>query len=84
MIDRESEQAQKWFSCHCTFLYWLRLANARGVEILFDTPASNMITPEMILDRERYPTPAPKPLRYGYDMGLPSEYVQTQFAECAF
>lgn len=68
--DRGGEQAAKWWSHHGTFLYWLRLANERGVEILFDTPDSNLVTPEMLLDRERWPTPPPSPLRYGYDMGV--------------
>lgn len=67
--DRTSDAAQKWWSFHGTFLYWLRLANQRGVEILFDTPASNLITPEMILDTAQYPTPPPRAQRYGYDMG---------------
>ncbi len=77
--DRESPQAQKWFSYHCTFLYWLRLANARGVEIIFDTRESNMLTPEMILDKERWPLPEPKTQLYGYEMGLPIESVQEVF-----
>ena len=68
--DRESPQAQKWFSFHGSFLYWLRLANQQGVEIIFDTRDSNLITPEMIFDTEHYPTPKPNPLRYGYDMGV--------------
>jgi hypothetical protein len=66
--DREGAGAAKWFSHHSTFLYWLRLANQRGVEIVFDTRESNLITPEMIFDTDRYPTPAPNPKRYGYDM----------------
>lgn len=68
--DRTSEKAMKWFQHHSTFLYWLRLANTRGVEIVFDTRASNLLTPEMILDEARYPTPPPNPLRYGYDMNV--------------
>lgn len=81
--DRESDQAKKWYSYHCTFLYWLRLANKRGVEIVFDTEASNMLTPAHILDPERYPLPEPNPLRYGYDMGLASEHLipEAQMAE---
>jgi hypothetical protein len=70
VTDRTGPQAAKWYHYHSTFLHWLRLANARGVEILFDTPASNLITPAMVLDRDQYPTPAPNPLRYGYDMGI--------------
>lgn len=68
--DRTSERAQHWFTHHGSFLYWLRLAVTRGVEIVLDTPASNMLTLEMIADEERYPTPPPSPLRYGYDMGV--------------
>lgn len=83
--DRTSPQAQHWLKHHGTFLYWLRQAKASGVEIIFDTPASNMITAEMIADEEQYPTPAPNPLRYGYDMGLASEYGRSgQSAEYAF
>ncbi len=71
--DRTSDAAEKWWHFHGTFLYWLRLANKRGVEILFDTPASNLITPDMILDEAHYPTPPPNPRRYGYDMGAEFE-----------
>jgi hypothetical protein len=82
--DRQGERARKWFGFHCTFLYWLRLAKSRGVKIILDTPASNIITPEMIADEEQYPTPPPRQLRYGYDMGLPIEYVpEAQMAEFA-
>ena len=68
--DRTSDAAKKWFKHHSTFLYWLRLANARGVEIIFDTRDSNILTPEMILDVELYPTPTPLSFRYGYDMSV--------------
>lgn len=68
--DRTSERARHWYRHHCSFLYWLRLATARGVEIIFDTPDSNMISAEMIADEDQYPTPPPSPLRYGYDMGV--------------
>lgn len=84
VTDRNGDGARKWWKHHGSFLYWLRLANARGVEIIFDTPESNLITPRMILDVEQYPTPPPTPLRYGYDMGLPIEHVgQAQMAECS-
>jgi hypothetical protein len=76
--ERDGAAAAKWWSFHGTFIYWLRKANKAGVEILFDTTDSNLITPEMILDEDRYPTPAPKPARYGYDMGV--EHV-SQYAE---
>lgn len=68
MDDRTGEYARRWFKHHGTFLYWLRLAQARGVEIVLDTPASNMFTLDVIADEEQYPTPPPSPLRYGYDM----------------
>jgi hypothetical protein len=79
--DRDGERARKWMHFHGTFLYWLRLANARGVEIVFDTRASNLLTPEMILDPERYPTPDPRPGRYGYDMSVErSRYQDADWA----
>lgn len=68
--DRNGEGARKWWKHHGTFLHWLRLANARGVEIIFDTRESNLVTPEMMLDRETYPDPAPLSYRYGYDMSV--------------
>lgn len=68
--DRTSKRAQHWFAHHGTFLYWLRLATARGVEIVFDRPETNMLTAAMIADEAQYPTPAICPLRYGYDMGV--------------
>jgi hypothetical protein len=80
--DRTSEQAQKWWQYHGTFLYWLRMANKRGVEILFDTPASNLITPQMLLDEEQYPTPPPLTYRYGYDMAVEQrEQIVAELAE---
>ena len=83
-LERTSEAAQKWWHYHGTFLYWLRLANRRGVEILFDTPASNLITPGMILDTEQYPTPTPLTYRYGYDMNVEQrERVTAELAEYA-
>ena len=83
--NRAGARAQHWFKHHGTFLYWLRLAKSRGVEIILDTPESNMITLDMIADEEQYPTLPPNPLRYGYDMGLPSEYIrQEQTAEYPF
>lgn len=80
--DRNSPQARKWFKHHATFLYWLRLAKSLGVEIVMDTPATNMFTPEMIADEERYPVPTPSPYRYGYDMGLVGDSIPAaQMAE---
>jgi hypothetical protein len=84
VTDRDGDKARKWFKHHGTFLYWLRLAQARGVEIILDTPASNMISLEMIADTATYPTPDPLTSRYGYDMGLPiTSVAESQMAECA-
>ena len=71
--DRGGLKAKSWMRQHGTFLHWLRLAKSRGVEIVLDTPESNIITHEMIADEEKWPTPAPQPLRYGYDMSVDSE-----------
>lgn len=68
--EPEGEKARHWFKHHGTFLYWLRLATSQGVEIVLDTPESNMFTLEMIADEERWPTPEPMAWRYGYDMGV--------------
>jgi hypothetical protein len=76
--ERTSPAAEKWMRYHGTFLYWLRLANRRGVEIIFDTEASNLVTPDMILDPEQYPTPAPHPSRYGYDMGVEHQPIRDE------
>jgi hypothetical protein len=71
--DREGVKARHWLKHHGTFLYWLRLAKSRGVDIVFDTPESNILTDEMIADEDTWPTPNPQPLRYGYDMSVDSE-----------
>jgi hypothetical protein len=81
VADRTGARAQHWFKHHGTFLYWLRLATARGVEIVLDTPASNMFTLEMIADEEQYPTPPPLPYRYGYDMGIERERIREAQSE---
>ena len=81
--DRTSEAAKKWWSYHGTFLHWLRKANKAGVEIVFDTRESNLITPEMLLDEETYPNPAPLSYRYGYDMGVEREAIAAQIKEYA-
>lgn len=80
--DRDGARAQHWMKHHGTFLYWLRLAMKRGVEIIYDTPDSNLVTPEMIADEERYPTPAPNPRRYGYDMQV-EHFSPTEVEEYA-
>jgi hypothetical protein len=86
VADRTGVRAQHWYKHHCTFLYWLRLATSRGVEIVLDTPASNMFSLEMIADVEQYPTPEPSPLRYGYDMGVEHRNIATartaEYAAC--
>lgn len=85
VADRTSARARHWFKHHGTFLYWLRLAKSRGVDIVLDTPASNMFSLQMIADEAQYPTPPPSELRYGYDMGLPHEHIkEAQAAEYAF
>lgn len=76
--DREGEGAKKWWAHHRTFLYWLRKANAAGVELIFDTRESNLMTPEMIFDTERYPTPEPLTWRYGYDMGVEQRDIRAE------
>ncbi len=72
--DREGPGAAHWFKHHKSFLYWLRLAKSRGVDIVFDTPESNMFTDEMIDDTEKWPTPEPLKARYGYDMSVDAEF----------
>lgn len=81
VTDRTGPRAQKWYAHHSTFLYWLRLANRRGVEIVFDTRESNLLTPEMIFDTEHYPTPPPHPQRYGYDMSVSDQPQRMMTAE---
>lgn len=83
--DRTSVKARHWFAHHGTFLYWLRLAKARGVEIILDTPESNMFTLEMIADEVGTPTPGPLTSRYGYDMGVERDALRdAQTADYAF
>jgi hypothetical protein len=84
VADRTGEKARHWFAHHGTFLHWLRLATARGVEIVLDTPASNMFSLEMIADEEQYPTPPPLTWRYGYDMGVERDAIRAaQMADYA-
>jgi len=77
--EPHSKRAAKHYKFHKTFLYWLRLALDRGVEIVFDGP--NMFNREVILDTEHYPTPAPHVGRYGYDMSVSIERIQTTLTE---
>lgn len=69
-VERDGQRAAHYLKHHGHFLYWLREAVKRDVRIILDTPESNLWTKEMILDEERYPTPPPIPLRYGYDMSV--------------
>lgn len=72
----ESERRQKWFKFHRTFLWWLRLALNRGVEIVLDGP--NMFTETVIRDESIVLEPHVG--RYGYDMGVSIEQLKaTQF-----
>lgn len=64
--DPFSESATKWFHFHRTFLWWLRLARERGVDIVFDGP--NMFRPEIRGDDP--PPEAPMAGSYGFDMGV--------------
>ena len=64
VADHLSSKAAKWLQFHQSFLWWMRLARQRGVEIVFDGP--NMLTPELYGDmpvREE-----PMSGAYGYDM----------------
>lgn len=79
--DRESWKAKNWFQRHGTFLYWLRLAVSRGVYIIMDTVESNLITKEMILDEEKWPTPPPMTTRYGYNMNVGYERLGEEQSE---
>jgi len=66
----ESSKALKWLQFHYSFLWWLRLARDRGVQITFDGP--NMFTPELcgtLPPREEPMTGA-----YGYDMNSDFEH----------
>ena len=84
VADRTSEKARHWFKHHGTFLYWLRLARSVGIEIILDTPESNMFSLEMIADEDQYPTPPPLASRYGYDMGVTREAIaESKTAEYA-
>lgn len=49
----ESDQAKHWLWHHKTVYYWMGRAVQRGVQLTFDGPCMN----------------APRPTRYGYDMG---------------
>jgi hypothetical protein len=66
----------KWLKYHRTFIWWLRLAKSRGVEIRAFGPS--MFTREVVNDESIVIEPLPA--RYGYDMKVSIEQVQmTQF-----
>ncbi len=69
VADPTSERALKWFSFHRTFLWWLRLAIDRGVEVVLDGP--NMFTRDVIFDESIVIEPHDG--RYGYDMMVTGE-----------
>jgi hypothetical protein len=62
--DPGSSKARKWLTAHYSFLWWMRLARQRGVEIVFDGP--NMFTPELYGNEP--PREQPMSGAYGYDM----------------
>lgn len=71
--DPHSSKAAKWRRFHSSFLWWLREARRRGVEIVFDGP--NMFTPELFGNdpvRDEPMTGA-----YGYDMHSDFEHYNT-------
>jgi hypothetical protein len=83
--ERGGARADHWFKHHGTFLYWLRLARKQGVEIVLDTPESNMFSLDMIADDVTWPTPAPLATRYGYDMNvIPQQVRDAHTAEYPF
>lgn len=67
--ERDSERARKWFGFHKTFIWWMRLALDRGVEIRLDGP--NMFTSDVVSDPSIVLNPHNG--RYGYDMGVDVE-----------
>jgi hypothetical protein len=61
---RTHRRRAKWLNAHYSFLWWMRLARQRGVEIVFDGP--NMFTPELYGNEP--PREQPMSGAYGYDM----------------
>lgn len=73
VADPHTSKAGKWLRIHRSFLWWMRLARERGVEIVFDGP--NMFTPDLFGNapiREKPMTGA-----YGYDMQSDFEHYAT-------
>jgi hypothetical protein len=64
VTDPHTSKAGKWLQFHRSFLWWMRLARDRGVEIVFDGP--NMFTPELFGNEP--PRELPMSGAYGYDM----------------
>lgn len=71
--DPGSSKAAKWLKFHQSFLWWMRLARERGVEIVFDGP--NMFTPELF--GKTPPREEPMTGAYGYDMQSDFEHYMT-------
>jgi hypothetical protein len=75
VAEPESSKAAKWLKAHRSFLWWMRLARSRGVEIVFDGP--NMFTPELFGNEPVREEPMAG--AYGYDMRSDFEhYTQVQ------
>lgn len=77
VADPYGAKAEKWFRLHCTFLWWLRLARERGVEIVFDGP--NMFHPDLRGSEE--PPEEPLPHAYGYDAPVKADQYHAAQAE---
>lgn len=75
--DPTSSKAGKWLRAHYSFLWWMRLARARGVEVVFDGPC--MFTPELYGDAP--PREEPMSGAYGYDMQSDFEHYMAVQAE---
>lgn len=73
VADPASSKATKWLRAHRSFLWWLRLARARGVAIVFDGPS--MFTADLF--GEMPPSDDPMTGAYGYDMESDFEHYQT-------
>jgi len=61
--EPDSKRAQTWMRVHGQFLWWLHVAQSRGVDVVFDGP--NMFHPDV---RGSEDPPAPLDGDYGYDM----------------
>lgn len=80
-MEPEDPRRQKWLKYHRTFVWWIREAKKRGVEVRAFGP--NMFTSEIVNDESFVVEPLP--VRYGYDMKVTAEQVQmTQFEHHPF